>query len=123
VQEDHGQSEHQDGTDDPVLNQGEAQNLPIAKNVSKFLVLHLRKRRVHHQDQADGDGDVRRSGLETVDEGLYSGDEVSQSYAHGHSKEYPEGQKTVEKGKPSGIAVSHFAIALVRYVLLLQRAG
>ena len=97
VQEQHGKGEHQDGTDHPVLDQREAEDFPVAKHVAQFLVLHLRQRRVHHQDEADGDGDVRRVHPEPIDEGLDAGDEVAQPDANGHRQENPEGQKAVEK--------------------------
>ena len=58
AQEDDRQHEHQDRADDPVLEQRQAQHLPVAEDVAQFFVLHFGQRRVHHQDQADGDGDI-----------------------------------------------------------------
>ena len=66
VQEDDRQHEHQDGADDPVLQQRQAQHLPVAENLAQLVIMHFGQRRVHHQDQADGDGDVggaNRNGL------------------------------------------------------------
>jgi len=45
----------------------------LRKNVAQLLVPHLGQRRVHHQDQTDRDGDVRRARLETIDELLDAG--------------------------------------------------
>ena len=44
------------------------EDLDVLEDVPELLVLHLGQGRVHHQDEADGDGDVGRPGLEPVDE-------------------------------------------------------
>ena len=58
AQEEDRQHEHQDGADDPVLHEREAEDLVVAEDLAQLLVLHLGQGRIHHQDQADGDGDV-----------------------------------------------------------------
>ena len=60
--------------------------LPVAEHVAQFLVLHLGQRRIHHQDQADGDGDVGRADLEAVDERLHARDEVPSADADRHAR-------------------------------------
>ena len=102
VQEYDGQPEHEQRPDQPILQQRQSQNLPIREHVAQFLVFHLGQRREHHQDQADGDGDVRRIDLETVDQRLDAGKEVSDRHADDHGQENPEGQIAVEEGEPLG---------------------
>ena len=68
AEEDDGQGEHQERSDDPVLDEGQAENLDVLEDVAELLVFHLGQGRIHHQDQADGDGDVGRARLELVDE-------------------------------------------------------
>jgi hypothetical protein len=55
---------------------------------------------IHHQNEADGDGDVGRAGLELVDEADDRRDEVAESDADGHSQEDPNGQVSVEELEP-----------------------
>ena len=67
AQEDDRQGEHQDRTDDPVLQQGEPQDLPVAEDVPQLLVVHLGERRVHHQDQPDGNRDIGGPDRDRID--------------------------------------------------------
>ncbi len=50
--------------------------LLVPEHLAHLLVLDLGQRRVHHQDQADGDWYVRCTNLETVDESLCGGHEI-----------------------------------------------
>ncbi len=102
VQEDDRQREHQHRPDDPVLHQRQRQHLPVAEDVGQLLVAHLRKRRVHHQHQADRDGDVGRSDLEAIDEILDARHEEPEADAQGHGREDPDGQIPVEKRELAG---------------------
>ena len=58
AQEDDRQHEHQDWTNDPVLNERKGQDLLIAEDIPQLLILHLGEWRVHHQDQADRNRDI-----------------------------------------------------------------
>ena len=49
-QEDYRQCKHQDGTDDPVLYQGKAEDLSVFENPSQLFILHLGQGRVHHEN-------------------------------------------------------------------------
>ncbi len=51
------------GPDHPVLHQAQPEHLPVPEHVAQLLVAHLRQRRVHHEDQPDGDRDRRRAHL------------------------------------------------------------
>ncbi len=106
AQEDDRQQEHQDRADDPVLQQRQAQHLPVAEDLAQLVIMHLGQRRVHHQDQADGDGDVggadRNRRVERLD-GL--GQQKAQAHADRHGQEDPQGQVAVEKGQAPGYAL------------------
>ena len=47
--------------------------LPVAEDLAQLLVADLGQRRVHHQDQPDGDGDGGRPDAEAVEEGHDAG--------------------------------------------------
>ena len=64
-QKHNGQREHKDRADDPVLDQGEGQDFEVLEDLGQFLVAHLGQRRIHHQDEADGDGNGGRPHLKT----------------------------------------------------------
>ena len=108
-QEDDRQGEHQQRADDPVLQQREPQHLQVAEDVAQLLVLHLGQRRVHHQDQADGDGHVGGAGVEAVPEADDPREEVSQPDADGHGQEDPHRQVAVEERQPLSRRFSHEA--------------
>jgi hypothetical protein len=57
AQEEHGQAEHQDRAEDPVLKSDRPSTLRVAEDWAHLLVADLGQRRVHHQDEPDGDGD------------------------------------------------------------------
>ena len=82
------------------------EDLDVPEDVAELLVLHLGQGRVHHQDEADGDGDVGRPGLEPVDEADDGRDEIAQPDADGHGQEDPEGQVSVEELESAGFRVS-----------------
>ena len=63
-----GEEEHQDRPDDPVLDQGQGEDLEVAEDPPHLFVAHLGQRRVHHQDEADGDRDVGGPDREPVPE-------------------------------------------------------
>ncbi len=70
-----------------------------AKNVTQLLVLHFRQGRVHHQDEADGDRDVGRPDLESVDQPLHAWQELTGSDPGSHRQKNPERQETVQKSQ------------------------
>ena len=65
AQKDDGEEEHQHRADQPVLNQGQAEDALIAEDLSQLFVADLRQRREHHDDESDGDRDVCRSRSES----------------------------------------------------------
>jgi len=55
--------------------------------------------RVHHQDQADGDGDVGGANRDRVVESFNrSGEEVTDPNPNRHGQENPQGQVAVKGG-------------------------
>ena len=71
-----GQREHQNWSDDPVLDERQGKHFPVVKHVAQFLVLHFCQRRVHHQDQAQRDGKVGGIHLKAVDKRSDTGQEM-----------------------------------------------
>ncbi len=96
-QESDGQQEHQDRTDDPVLHQGQGQYLDVAEHEAQFFIFHLGQGRVHHQDQANGDGDVGGAHGKEVDEILDLRKQITAANAHKHGQKNPQGEKAVQK--------------------------
>ena len=73
------------------------QNALVPKNLAKFLVAHLRKRRIHHEDQADRDRNGSGTNAEPVEEWDDSRSEPPRHYSDTHGSEYPSCQIAVEK--------------------------
>jgi hypothetical protein len=96
----HRQRKHQDGADHPVLNQRQDQYAAVLEDPPHLLVLHLRQRRIHHEDQPDGDGDGCRADGEAVEEGHYAGNEVPEAHARRHGGEDPQRQVAIQERKP-----------------------
>ena len=65
-----------------------------------LFVLHLRQRRIHHQDQPDGDRDGCRADAESVEEGYDAGNKVPKAHSSGHGRENPERKKPIKKREP-----------------------
>ena len=90
AQKDHRQRKHQHRPNDPVLYQRQSQHLAIAK-------LHLGQRRIHHQNQAHGDGDVRRACLVALQQRGHTRHKAPQRNTNSHGQKNPESQKTVDE--------------------------
>ena len=60
------QAEHQNGADYPVLHQGENQDSCISENLVQFLIPHFGQRRVHHENQTDGNGNIGGTDLKGI---------------------------------------------------------
>ena len=58
-----------------------ARTFQSRKTSAKLFVAHLRQRRIHHEDEADGDGDVRRAHCDTIDERRDARDEAADEHA------------------------------------------
>ena len=97
AQKDDCEQEHQHGADEPVLHQREPEDALVAKDLAQLLVADLRQRRKHHDDEADGDRDVRRAGLKAVDEAGRGRNEVTDRDADRHGEEDPERQEAIKK--------------------------
>ena len=69
--------------------------------------MHLRQRRIHHEDQSNRDRNVRRADLKATDPFLDARDGSSDDDSHSHREEDPQRQVTVEKGKSPGDFVAH----------------
>eukprot|EP01022_Parablepharisma_sp_SALTPOND_P017192 TRINITY_DN2694_c2_g1_i2.p1 TRINITY_DN2694_c2_g1~~TRINITY_DN2694_c2_g1_i2.p1 ORF type:complete len:569 (-),score=155.47 TRINITY_DN2694_c2_g1_i2:132-1838(-) len=103
----HGQGEHEHRANDPVLHQGQGQHLYVAEDRAQLLVAHLGQGRVHHQDQADGDGQVGGAHREMVHDLTDAGIPVAPGHPHGHGQEDPQSQEAVQEGELFNGGVGH----------------
>ena len=79
-----GEDKHQRRTDKPVLDQRQAEHALVAEDIMQLLVSNLCQRREHHDDQPNGDGDIRCAALKAVDEPCGAWDEVTKRHSNGH---------------------------------------
>jgi hypothetical protein len=91
------EKEHEDGPNDPVLNQGQTQHLEIPEYLAQFLVSNFSERWIHHQNKPDGNGDVGRTDLELIPEVDHSRKEISPAHTDKHREENPERQKPIQE--------------------------
>ena len=111
VQEDDRQEEHHERTDEPVLHQRQAEDPVVAEDVAELLVAHLGERRIHHHDEADGDGDVGRAHGPAVDELGHRDEGPADEHADEHGEEDPEGEVAVEERESLDRAVCHGVVS------------
>ena len=97
-----------------------AEDLPVPEHVAKLLVAHLGQRRVHHEDQPDGYGDVRGADLESVDEALNAGNEIAQRHPRRHGQKDPQREEAVEEREPAYDFGFHRVLQLGVWAFALQ---
>ena len=117
-----GQQKHEDGADHPVLHQGQGQDLEVFENLGQFLVAHLGQGRVHHQNQADSDGNIGGAHLK-VGQGLgKTGDQIAQGDPGSHGQENPQGQEALHETQAFGNSGGHKCSYLfdIRITVLLS---
>ena len=100
AQEQHRKRKHENRSDNPVLNERKQQHPAVLEDAAHLLVLHLCQRRIHHQDQADRNGDRGCACVEAVQERHHARHEVAQRNAGCHGGEDPEREVAVEKRQP-----------------------
>jgi hypothetical protein len=59
--------------------------------------MDLGKRRVHHQDQPQSDGDIRRAALELIDKRFDTREEIADQNPDSHGQKDPQREKSIEK--------------------------
>ena len=106
-EKDDGQQEHQDGADHPVLDQGQGQDLEVLEDLGQFLVAHLGQGRIHHQNEANGDGNVGSAHLEEGQELGETGQEITEADPGRHGQKDPQGQKALHKTQTFGNGGGH----------------
>ena len=99
AQEDDREREHQHGPITQFCTSESASTCLLRKTSSQLLVAHLRQRRVHHQDQADGDGDRCRADAEAVEKRHDARDEPARADPERHGGEDPDSEIAVEKAQ------------------------
>lgn len=98
MQENDGQQKHQYRPDDPVLDQGKPQYPEIGKDLGQFFIPDFGKRWIHHQDQADGNGNIGATTFHDCPEIFDAGEKISPHHPDKHGQEDPEGEEAVEEG-------------------------
>ena len=91
------QQKHEDRADHPVLHQRQRQDLHIAKYPGQLFITDLGQGRVHHQDQARGDGDRGRPHVEAADPGAETRPGPAQQHAGAHGEEDPQREPAVQQ--------------------------
>ena len=59
------------------------------EDTPKILIADLSKRRVHHENEADGDRDIGRAALKLIDKGFDFRKEIADQDADGHRQKNP----------------------------------
>ena len=72
----------------------------IAKDFRQFFVPHLGQRWIHHDDQPNGNRDVRRAGLKALHEIRRLRDQMPESNANCHGEKNPQRQVAIQEGQP-----------------------
>ena len=97
VEEEECEGEHEDGADEPVLDEGEGEDFGIFEDIWEFFVTDFGQGGIHHEDEADGQGEVGGAEGEAVEEGFGFWEEVSEGDAQEHGEDDPEGEIAVEE--------------------------
>ena len=100
AQEQYGEREHQHRPDEPVLDERQRQHAAVPEDRAELLVPHLRERRVHHQDQPDGDRQRRRPDAHPVERRTDTGEHSAGGDAGPHREEDPEREIPVQPRQP-----------------------
>ena len=84
---------------------GKGQHLEVAEHLPQLLVFDLGQRRIHHHDQADGNGDVGGAYLKSVDHALHAGNGIAEHDPGEHGEKDPQGEKPIKKTELFGVLV------------------
>ncbi len=108
AQEEHGEAEHQERADDPVLDERQPEHPEVAEDGPHLLVPHLGERRVHHEDQPDGDRDGGGTHARPVEQRDDAGEDVAHPHADRHRREDPDREVAIQEGEaPCGTRGTH----------------
>src|SRR6187402_549429 len=97
MQEDRREREHQHWADHPVLHQRQAENPLVTEDLAQLFVADFSQWREHHDDEANGYGNICCPGLEAIHEGRGAGNKVPDAYPHGHREENPKGEVAIQE--------------------------
>ena len=90
--------EHERGGEHPVDHQRGDHELAVADDASGLVVADLRQHRVHHHQQAQGDGQGDAGDLDGIQRLAESRNESPESEPEGHGRQDPDGQVAVQGG-------------------------
>ncbi len=98
-QKNEGEGKHDDGAHEPVLNDREGEDTRIGKDFGELAVVHFSKRGIHHEDEANGNGDVGGANSHGSKEGFgVAYQEIANEDPEGHGGKNPEGEVAVQEG-------------------------
>lgn len=89
AKENYGQEKHQHRPDYPVLDQAKGQDFIVPEYLAHLFITDLGQGRVHHEDEADGDGNVGGSYAEFVPEASHARIQVAPPNSNRHGKKNP----------------------------------
>ena len=89
------------------------EHFEVFKHLAHLFIFNLGKRRVHHENQADGDRNIGCARLELFPESRDARKEIPPADTDKHGKKNPERQIAVEKRKFFCQAFSHDSFLLV----------
>jgi hypothetical protein len=93
------EGEHERGSEDPVEQDRHREQGPVAGDVPELVVADLRQHRVHHHEQAHGDGQRHRADLDRGEGVVEPGDQAAEEQAGQHGHGDPQGEEPVERGE------------------------
>ena len=88
-EEDHRQKPHDYRSDDPILEQREDKELFVLESLPYFLVFDANQGWIHHENQADGNGNRGGPDLHLHDEAGDAGKEISDADAQSNGDKNP----------------------------------
>ncbi len=101
AQKNNRKREHQDRPDNPVLHQRQRENFHVAENIAQLVVVHLRKRRIHHQDEPKSDRYRRGSDVHPVERRLHPGKDRTDPDTRRHREKNPQRKIAIQKREPA----------------------
>ena len=91
------ENKHEGGADQPVQYQRYGHEALVGHDPTGFVVTNFRQRRIHHDQQADGNGDGDTSNLHRAQPFAEPRNGTTQKQAGAHGQPDPQWEETVEK--------------------------
>jgi hypothetical protein len=96
-EENNGQDKHQDWSNNPILDQGKTEYLPVPKYFAQLFIPDLCQGRVHHEDQANRYRKIRRSHLKPINESLDTDIGIAKRDTKCHCRKDPKSEEAIQE--------------------------